>query len=333
MKLASIERVTELKPIEGADKILAAKVLGFWTVVRVGEFQVGDFGVWHNPDTVADKDNPVYAFLEKSKWRIYAIRLKKQISQGLLLPLTAFQWEAGPVEGQDVTEKVKLTKYEAPMPEQMKSEAKGIGLPFNIPRTDEYNLLSHPYIWEEIKAKYEEIIITIKYDGQSSTYYRKGDEKGVCSRGYDLLPNPGNGFWKANARYSLLEKLDKTGRNLALQGECYGPGIGGNKLGVPELSFVAFNLYDLDACANIPSEQFLDFCATWTIPAVPTLFIGSPKGWDLESLQQLANDTKYLNGQPAEGIVIRPYKESAICEATGRQLSGKIISESFMLST
>jgi len=44
-KLASIQRIRALEPIEGADAIEKAAVLGWQLVVKKGEFQVGDFAV------------------------------------------------------------------------------------------------------------------------------------------------------------------------------------------------------------------------------------------------------------------------------------------------
>ena len=41
MKLASVERITSLTPIEGADSIVKATLLGWDIVVKKDEFQVG----------------------------------------------------------------------------------------------------------------------------------------------------------------------------------------------------------------------------------------------------------------------------------------------------
>ncbi len=41
MKLASIQRIAKLTPIEGADLIETATVLGWEIVVKKGEYQVG----------------------------------------------------------------------------------------------------------------------------------------------------------------------------------------------------------------------------------------------------------------------------------------------------
>src|SRR5882672_8855590 len=86
MKLASIQIITDIRPIEGADRIEAATVLGYQTVIKKGEFRSGDLCVWHEPDTVA-AEKPEYEFLRKQGFRLKVSRFKGQVSQGLALPL------------------------------------------------------------------------------------------------------------------------------------------------------------------------------------------------------------------------------------------------------
>ena len=44
--LASIQRIFEIVPIEGADRIELAKVLGWQVVVKKGQFKPGDLCVY-----------------------------------------------------------------------------------------------------------------------------------------------------------------------------------------------------------------------------------------------------------------------------------------------
>ena len=82
MKLASIQTVSEIRPIDGADRIEAATVLGYQTVIKKGEFHPGDRCVWHEPDTVV-AEKPEYEFLRKQGFRLKVSRFKGQVSQGL----------------------------------------------------------------------------------------------------------------------------------------------------------------------------------------------------------------------------------------------------------
>lgn len=92
-KLASIQQITDLQPIPGADAILVASVLGWKCVVRRDEFKVGDHCVYFEIDSllpVADWTD----FLRKGDarpFRLRTIKLRGVRSQGLALPLSHFE--------------------------------------------------------------------------------------------------------------------------------------------------------------------------------------------------------------------------------------------------
>ena len=62
MKLAEVETITELSPIEGADKIELARVQGWQSVVKKGEYKVGDTIIFVPIDTMLEPQ-PWNAFL------------------------------------------------------------------------------------------------------------------------------------------------------------------------------------------------------------------------------------------------------------------------------
>ena len=88
MKLASIQKIADIRAIAGADRIEAATVLGYQTVIKKGEFRPGDLCVWHEPDTVV-AERPEYEFLRNQGFRLKVSRFKGQVSQGLALPLAS----------------------------------------------------------------------------------------------------------------------------------------------------------------------------------------------------------------------------------------------------
>ena len=108
-KLAHIEIIEELREIPGADKIEVAKVLGWECVVKKGEFKKGDIVVYVEVDSIMP-DKPEYEFLRDRKFRIRTIKLKGQVSQGLVLPCPS---SLGFV-GDDVTDILGITKYLSP---------------------------------------------------------------------------------------------------------------------------------------------------------------------------------------------------------------------------
>jgi RNA ligase (TIGR02306 family) len=112
MKLASIQKIINLTPIDGADLIEKATVLGWEVVVKKGEFKIGELCVYIQIDTVVPETEQ-FEFLRDRKFRVRTIKLRKQISQGLLIPISK-NWKAGLCEGDDVTGYVGVKKYEKP---------------------------------------------------------------------------------------------------------------------------------------------------------------------------------------------------------------------------
>jgi RNA ligase (TIGR02306 family) len=355
MKLASLEKILDIQPIPGADNILVATVLGYKTVVKKGEFEIGDFCVWHNPDCVVDETNPVYSFLKDKRLRV--IKLRGQVSQGLALPISILNnkpakdpsgylgnsWEMtdpkAPArsfgnlgvdtvdEGWDVTEDVKIKKYEKPIPAQLQGKIKG-GLPSFLIRTDEENLRSNPKVLEELWGK--NYYITMKIDGSSGTFYWKDGMLGVCSRNLEILEDETNTFWRIAKQYNLTEKFKQLEGDWAIQGEVYGEGIQGNKLGIKGVAFAAFNLFNIKEHKYADYGTFLKTCFQLEIPTVPLIENGTEFELGLGDLIKTANELKYPNGEPAEGIVIRPFFDIE-SKVLGKRLSVKVISETFAL--
>ena len=122
-ELATIQVISELRPIEGADKIEVALVKGWECVVKKGEFKVGEKIIYVEVDSVMP-EKPEYEFLRDRKFRVRTIKLRGQVSQGLVLPINTlnsvidsgiqFKGEDCFDTGQDVTELLGITKYLSP---------------------------------------------------------------------------------------------------------------------------------------------------------------------------------------------------------------------------
>lgn len=106
-KLASIAKIEKIEPIEGADKIEVAMMVGkgWRVVVGKGEFKPGDLVVYFEIDSALPADDPRYEFLKerclkkfvtksgtpiKECIRIRTIKLRGVFSQGLIIPLEKF---------------------------------------------------------------------------------------------------------------------------------------------------------------------------------------------------------------------------------------------------
>jgi RNA ligase (TIGR02306 family) len=188
-KLATIQRVLNVRPIEGADKIEVVDVLGWSVVVSKGEFQPNDLCVYFEIDSWCDSSIPAFQSpvfeARYSNWgnkrgmRLKTIKLRGQISQGLVLPLHNFPEIQSPEEGQDVTDLLKIEKWE-PL-EEARSNNGGIQkqagagrFPSFLRKTDQERVQN--YINELPKHADETFEVTIKLDGSSMTVYYVNQE-------------------------------------------------------------------------------------------------------------------------------------------------------------
>lgn len=168
-KLASIQKIKALEPIEGADAIEKATVLGWQLVVKKQQFLKGEKVVYCEIDSVMP-DKPEFEFLKPRGMRIKTVRLRGQVSQGICFPLSILPNDFQIIEDADCTEVLGISKYEPAMPACLSGIAKG-KFPSFIPKTDETRCLS-----EETLIKTEDGLKTIKdicekkYNGKILSY-------------------------------------------------------------------------------------------------------------------------------------------------------------------
>ena len=112
--LAYVVTVDEIKPIEGYDRVEYARTNGWWCIIgKQDNMKVGDKAVYFEIDSRCPADDERFSFLEKRNYKIKTQRMCKVISQGLLMPLTAFP-ELGDVPvGTDLTKKLRITYSDA----------------------------------------------------------------------------------------------------------------------------------------------------------------------------------------------------------------------------
>jgi RNA ligase (TIGR02306 family) len=280
-KLASVQRIAEVRSIPEADRICAYRVNGWWVVDSVGKYEVGDLAVYLEPDSfvphVLDptlskgKEPKEYKGVRGEKLR--TIRLKKQLSQGLLLPFVEtlnggfFQVKGDDGclrfvgEGDDVTEPLGIQKWEATVPACLAGQVRG-NFPSFLVKTDQercQNIVRE--IFEEHKEETYEV--SLKLDGSSCTIYARDGDSGVCSRNLDLKETEGNSFWKAAREQGVIDALlsynKETGRNIALQMELCGEGIQGNQEGIQGQKLFLFDVFDIDTQTYMKPGQRLVF--------------------------------------------------------------------------
>jgi RNA ligase (TIGR02306 family) len=357
-KLASIRKISSLEPIEGADRIEVAHLDGWQVVTQKGWAKPGDLVVYFEIDSFLPV-RPQFEFLRKQYFkstknlgdgfRLKTIKLRKTLSQGLILSISDFEEfnNTDQDEGMDVTELLKVQKYEKPVPTQLAGRVRG-NFPMFIRKTDQeraQNLLK-----EIRKAINAEMIVeaTVKLDGSSMTVYNQTDKttgieyQGVCSRNWDLDAQEEEGtrrdsFWKCAEKYKLTDFVKKlkqeTGINYAIQGELMGPGVQENREKLDELNFFLFDIWNIDEQRYLLPKEKWDLLDKYdpnvlidTVPYITQcrlIEICNP-ACIIDDLQRFAERPSLNNDIKAEGVVFK---------AVNEPFSFKIISNEHLLET
>lgn len=349
MNLATVERVLKIEPIEGADFIQKATVLGWELVIKKDEFKVGDLAGYIQIDTVVPEIEQ-FEFLRERKFRVRTIKLRKQISQGLLVPLPFGNWK----EGDDLTEALGVKKYSKEVeliedrPRIPKVWYKKLwyilkyrylvkifpGLKtFNrasfptklVPITDEERIQNMPSVLQKYAGKV--FVVSEKLDGSSITiiHERKWNGKSkyrICSRRFELFNTKNEwhevfystDFQKHIGKLCILLRTS----NIIVQGEYIGKPQG-NKYQVPN-QIRLFNIY-ADG-KRLDQKYFYVICHNLDIPCCPQIGEFDLR-LDLPGIIKSAEGKSLLNKDTErEGLVFR-------CIEDG--LSFKVISNKFLL--
>ena len=345
-KMATVRRIAEVKLIEGADKICVYRVDGWWVVDAIDKYKLDDLVVYAEPDswvphtiapflTKPGQSPKVYNEVEGQRLR--TIKLRGQISQGLLLPLeVAMEKFVNSDEddgeelcerfydGADVTELLGIQKWEPPA-EFRAANAKG-SFPHFIPKTDcerVQNLSHQVQQWVEDEVVFQK---SEKLDGSSMTVFYKDGEVGCCSRNLELKDDGTSTFWETAKNEQLVEKLISLGKNIALQGELLGGQIQGNSYKITGFKFFLYDIYDIDKQEYLRPEVVEQFAAMHGISHVPIIgYVTLPKEDTIQALLLDADGKSAVGCNPKrEGFVYKSTKDTNI--------SVKCISNSWLLS-
>jgi hypothetical protein len=121
---ANVVRIAEVLPHSNADSLEIIHIGAFQVVTKKGNFKTGDLGVYIQPDSVVPQTEPfkfiweTYVGLDgtvpEKRRRITVKRLRKEWSEGLLMPLSDFPELSvfNLPEGADVSELLGITHYD-----------------------------------------------------------------------------------------------------------------------------------------------------------------------------------------------------------------------------
>jgi RNA ligase (TIGR02306 family) len=335
-KLASIQKIVDIQPIEGADAIEKAQINSWWVVVKRGEFNIGDLVIYLEIDSWVPTE--LAPFLSKGAFpreyngvkgeRLRTVKLRGQISQGLILPIELLVDHAlSPifVEGEDVTDELRIQKWEAPIAACLSGTVRG-NFPSEWRKTDQERIqgFSNKEFYYLKQHEYE---VTIKLDGSSCSVGLVNDlTYTVCSRNMNLKTDQeGNSFVQVCKKYNLEEQLKAYGRPIQISGELIGEGVQGNKEGIKGQDLYVFDIYDPVECEYLSTARRQELCKQFGLKHVPIL-ANFDRLSDLE-LNTVDDILKYaegpsLNAKSREGVVFK---------AVDGSTSFKAISNSWLL--
>jgi RNA ligase (TIGR02306 family) len=331
-KLASVQEITDIINHTNSDNLALATVLGWQIIIKRGEFQKGDKIIYFEIDSLLP-DKEWSKFMKPRDFKVKTIKLRGEISQGLLLPLSIlgeFNPEDYPI-GTDITIQLGINKFMVDSDEPVIIKGGACVRTHTFPiqiieKTDEPRIQSSPSLINEFTGM--AYYATLKYDGTSATYLI--DDNGefwICSRNQRREYTVGDVYSTAADVFKIKEKLMNSKTKYAIQCEIYGPNIQKNPLNINKLQIAIFNIKNLDENKHLNYEELIQACKELDLPMVEVIDIGDDFQYSIQDLKIKSKGNYPNTNNPREGLVFRLQKDWHI----GKRKSFKIINDDFLI--
>lgn len=344
-KLASVQQISNLTPIEGKDRIEMGSILGWTVIVQKNIYTNGDKVVFCEVDAKFPED-PFWSDLTRTNYVVKAYKCKtptgKLYGQGYCFPISVFYdylQEKNKLNGfnhesflvgDDVSNLLGVTKHET-----VAQPSKHTGFPVAdfpshfIPITEEERIQSNMELLDKLKGK--PYAIRLKVDGTSWTSCIFESEQIVCTHknilGDPLIYNYPSRYWDLFYKYPGISVLNKLG--FAVQAEMYGVGIQSNKLGIDDVRLYVFSIIDTSSRLYVSDDALEFLCREYSVPICPLIEKGDNFNYNLSDLYNIADNLKYQpSGKNAEGMVVRSAHRT-VHEYDDNRISFKVLSREY----
>lgn len=322
--------------------------MNYQFVTARDEFKPGDNVLYFPLDAVLPQELLKKMGLEgrlagKEKNRIKTMRLRGEISQGIVGPLSLINPEemggapmaTAPYSSEELTMYFGVTKYDPPpIPCQ---NGTLVSLPcglheYDIESADRYNEVVEQVLMDQF------VSITEKIEGMnfSVTWDVKHAQGYVNQRNFSIIPNKEGDkhfFWRTAEERKILELAQfiaklKNADDVSVYGELVGPGSQGNYYGLKKNDVPLFDI-KVDG-RFIPVDEFYNIVeqAGWEIFKKSQGYTIVPliahdvllRNWlNGRTLRQASTDkSRWNNDKLREGIVIKPKVEQYSPQLKGR---------------
>ncbi len=195
-----------------ADRLELGRIGSYQVVVQKGLYQDGDEVIFAPEKSVLTgilKAEYEQYLAGPNKDRVKSVRLRDQISSGIIIPKILVDNFDYIELGEDVSEKLGITKYEPPIPTQLSGKVKRFDMPF-IGSHD----CEHANVYVNDLVDGERVVITEKVHGSQFILAHNVDtnetivsSKGLLKSGLTIEESDGNSYWLSAKNDKIVEKI------------------------------------------------------------------------------------------------------------------------------
>lgn len=231
---------------------------------------------------------------EGEPYRVRCVRLRGQLSQGMMIPNRGrFK------EGEDVAEVLGITKYVEPDPDD--EDLRRFPQEF-VKYTDIENIMNFPDVLQDG----EEVVMTEKINGGTFRCAWANDEFYCGSARTAFKPDVNSKWLDVAHKHDLVNKL-RDYPNTVVYGELFGAGVQSLRYGLDDSwDLRVFDIYlGLEGrYANF--DEMVEWCEKLDLPMVPLIYRGE---FNQDVLRQHTTGDSTMASHIREGVVVKPVKE------------------------
>lgn len=354
VKISGIEKVPD------ADRLELARIEGWQCVVQKGTYKEGDLALYIPIDSILPQPLEEFIFppgskIKLEKHRVRSIKIRKALSQGMLLPLEDIDSYLKVTKkyklGDDLATALGITKYEPPFKETHQGQAKQVKRKLKHPDFHEYSDLQNFKWYPNLFTTEDDVVILEKIHGSNfrcgyleynaNTIWKKIKKFFGFAPKYEFVYGSHGvqlqykTFYNGNIYWEMVEKYDL--KNILqpgeiLYGEVYGHGVQkGYHYGCQE-NERKLVVFDIKKDGVYQNHLYVKrFCDRYKLPHAPIEYVGKYPGADVVK-EKYVDGPSCLNSSQRirEGVVIKSFIETT-CYMGRKILKWK--NDSFLLES
>jgi RNA ligase (TIGR02306 family) len=317
----NVIEVSEIREHPNAHSLDIIPVGNFQAVVRKGTFQIGDKAVYIEPDYVVPTYRKEFEFLakpNKQEHRLKAVRLRGEISHGLLIPVpddvrADYAIYGGVGVGDNLMNDLEIKRWEPEQRLVMSGDVLSYGDWPAVDHIGKQKFDVEGWRYHDLFFKPgETVIVTEKVHGANARYVWLDDRLYVGSRNR-WLKVEGNHIWsRVLSVRPDIEKWCREHPGTILYGEIYGK-VQSLKYGIEnDIDFIAFAAYDTVHGTYVDSENLFSSMFRYDMDHVPILYKGpfiQDVFDEIKERDSILAEIRGLLKHMMEGVVITPVTE------------------------